>query len=240
MDDTDGAGWSRHLAVIWLLVLFGACTSTLPSAEPLGSGPLAEAQADEDLPDRPAGKSKAAGSGAEDAGVDSKTDAGSADASERAEKDVTDADAATAAEGGAGGQGSGDAGAASFEGEYAGTDVTTMRWEGQGEQSHPDPKARVCIESESDAEVTIIVIYTPTGGPFCSLSGTVAGNSANIGPGQTCPDEGLDLGFSGVVTSGKATLEGDRLVLEIEADIEAERGNDTISGKLEYRFEGDR
>ena len=88
--------------------------------------------------------------------------------------------------------------------------------------------------------MSIVVIFTPTGGPFCTLTGTVTGNSAEITPGQTCPDAGLNLGWTAVVKSGQATLDGDRLVLEVEGETERPYGDSTQSGEFEYRFEGTR
>jgi len=227
-----------RLPVTWLLVLLGACTPALPSTEPLGRGPLAEQQEEDELPDRP--RANASGAEAKDGGTDVGADADLADAAEPTDGEAADAGDAGDAGDGAGGEGPGDAGAASFVGEYVGTDVTTFRWEGEPEEKSPDPKARVRIESTSDTEVTIIVIYTPTGTPFCSLSATVSGNRAEVAPDQTCPDSELNLGFSAVVTSGKATLDGDRLVLEVEGDAELPAGNDTRVGDFEYRFEGTR
>ncbi len=229
-----------RLAVTWLLVLLGACTPVLPSTEPLGSGPLAEEQEEDELPDRPRSKSGSTGSGVQDAGADVGGDTEVADGSESTEDDTTDAGDAGDAGDAEPGPISGDAAAASFVGEFTGTDVTTMRWEAEPEEKYPDPTASVRIESKSATEVTIVVIFTPTGGPFCSLTGTVNGNSADIAPGQTCPEAELNLGWTASVTSGKATLDGDQLVLEVEGDLEAQPGGDPRTGKFGYRFEGSR
>jgi len=230
------ARWTVGSAVLWL---FG-CSLELPSSTPLGSGPLAEPEHDE------------LGPGLGDKRPHTETAQSADEAGDRFGRDA----GAVAAKPGDGGP-SDDAGAASsrredggtaseasapaaFAGKFCGRDVTTLRCDGRPDDSTPDPNACIQVERKSDAEIEIVIIYTPTGGPFCTLKARTEGNRATIDVGQTCPDPDVAESLGGAVTGGTAELEADRLSVDLEADLQGPILANCPNGALVYHFEGDR
>jgi hypothetical protein len=232
--------------LLWTAVLvLHCCGFPLPSTTPLGSGPLAEPETEDELVAvaRAAAKPTPPAPPA-DAGS---TEPGDAvpDQSASAQPAPQDA-AAEVAEPKDGEPNSHESSSSApdqpvaFAGEYLGNDVTTIRIDGMPERSAPDPQARIEVVRQSDTKVKIIIIYTPTGDPFCTLEAQVKGNVATITAGQTCPDQSGGSPFSGTVTSGTAKLKGQRLTVDLEADIELETGDGHATGTLVYHFEGER
>jgi hypothetical protein len=237
---------SRYVraALLWTAAaLLLCCGYPLPSTTPLGRGPLAEPETEDELGARAAARPGPRAPSA-DAGSAEGDDATlEPDASQQAAADQEPPEA-TEPEDQDSDRGESSPAAseqpAAFAGEYLGNDVTTIRIDGMPERSAPDPQARIQVERQSDAEVKIVIIYTPTGDPFCTLEARVKGNVATITAGQTCPDQSGGSPFSGTVTSGTAKLSGRRLTVDLEADIEVEMGDERGTGKLVYHFEGER
>jgi hypothetical protein len=222
------------LTLVAVLLLW-ACAAELPSATPLGRGPLAEP--DRDPSDEIASRRPPVAR-AVDGGADAEPSPATAPGAPPAPSGA-DEDAGTEAGPGP------DAEPPPiitkthvFAGDYSGSDTTTIRLPGEPDVTAPDPKARIQITRVSDTEVQIVVIYTPTGGPFCTVSAQVKDNVATIAAGQTCPDAGIGVGFSGTVTSGTAKVTGRRLVIDVELDIETTTPGQRQTGTAGYHFEG--
>jgi hypothetical protein len=68
---------------------------------------------------------------------------------------------------------------------------------------------------------------------------TAHGNDANVDPGQSCFSE---EGASATVTTGHASVAGERLQLDFSGKIvtEPDEDGDTIEFELEYHFDGKR
>lgn len=227
-DATPLGGLVRAL-VPALLVAF-ACRA-LPSATPLedsGSSERAVASRDRrgavarseagaagvtdeiavtaDASAAPPGTGSAHGSSTSDAGT---TDAGSA---------VPSADATAAVK---------------WPGEYVGNDRFVRRFDGGEEDVQLDDKARTRVEEPSPSALVISIINSATGDVLCALKASASGNQATLATGQLCfgdEDGGVEL------TGGRATLQGDRLVLDFEGRVVIEDGETSVEGS--YHFEG--
>jgi hypothetical protein len=210
--------------------LAASCAQELPSTVPLGSGPRAEAEgsatevANVERPKPPVHPAP----DTPDASV--ALDAGAADASPEAgpiEAGATDA-----------GDASPDAPAAVvFAGLYAGSDLTVYRIAGLPEQTEPDPNAKTRVEQPAPDRVALTLINSSNGDPICTLQAAVQGNVATLTPGQTCFGNGA---LAPAVTRGKATVNGTRLVFDMELAIDVQRGGQRATGTVVYHFDGKR
>jgi hypothetical protein len=225
----------------WICLI--CCNAALPSTTPLGSGPLAEPERDDEVlagvRPRPRSAPPAADAATADGAAPSPDLVDAEDAGDAAQSS-SGAEPEDAAPGGDAPEGGAVDRTLALVGEYLGHDVTTIRVAGLPERPSPDPNARIRVQRHSDLEIKIVIIYTPTGDPFCTLLGKVNGSRVTISAGQTCPEQVGGSSLSGTVTSGSAQLTGDRLTVELEADIEIEIGGRRAQGSMQYHFEGDR
>jgi hypothetical protein len=158
----------------------------------------------------------------------------------RAEMAVSDAGVATDAAAPAG-----DAGAPpSWPGEYYGSDRFVWRNGDGREMVEVDDRAHTRVEVTGANELVISVVNSATGDVICPLRATTAGNRATIRARETCFGSAEQ---AAIVTDGRATVDGDRLVLDFRGHLEAGGGDDDDdddgeSGPQEgtYHFEGRR
>jgi hypothetical protein len=232
----------------WLLLILVAavvaCGGPLPSKTPLGTGPLAEVEVDEEA-GGDARRAPGADSKARSASTEEPSAPAESDESDQGKEGADEPTAKVKAEQPDPSAAATDASPAEsepvvFVGRYSGEDTTTLRIDGMPERQMPDPNAKIDVERESDQEVKIIIIDSNTGDPFCSLLAETSGNVATITPDQSCPDSGQGGSMTGTVTSGTATVTGTRLVIDLAATIQLDYGNRTADGSLDYHFEGER
>ena len=215
-----------------------ACAPGLPSATPLGEGKLAEPEPE---PGERHVPREDAGSDAEEQG-DTGLDAGTSDDAARPETGGADADD-TVADASPDADGETDGGpdtstVANFTGEYRGEDVSIIRIDGLPDRRERDPNARTKVEQSTDDRVEITLINSANGDPLCTIEARVSGNDAEVTPGQECFSEGSAV--QGSVSSGKARLEKEQLILDLDVALELSFGPETRSGNLDYHFEGSR
>jgi hypothetical protein len=235
-----GAAWVVSTTVAIAIAI--ACVPGLPSSEPLGRGPLAEPEPDPNSHrSRPEDAHQAADAqrdaeleaGTSDAGVDADDAEPNADAdADASDATESDADAARDADG------SSDGGIIDFAGEYLGEDVSIIDIDGLPKRTERDPNARTNVEQSADDRLEIILINSANGDPLCSIEAKVVGSEAVVTPGQTCFSEGEAL--QGSVSNGKARLEDNRLILDLDVALTLSFGPETRDGSLDYHFEGER
>ena len=240
------AARSRLLFASWL-VLSGwavaassassAACSRLPSATPLGAGPLAR----EVLEPLDPSLTEDRGALGDASARASTRSAGSDEAPQRARttKD-DDTRRASVEERGAkdGGGGDDDGGVVVFAGEYRGFDEATITFEGMPPLEQRDDKARTRVVEEEGGGLTLTLVASDTGDPICSLQAEREGASATVHPDQRCFD--MDAATTGTVRAGTARIAGDTLYLDLEIELETERAGTKLSGSLDYHFEGER
>jgi hypothetical protein len=158
---------------------------------------------------------------------------------------VTEADQATADGGATDAAAPGaDAGAEpTWPGEYYGSVRFAWRGADGREMVEVDDRAHTRVESAGPKSVVISVVNSATGEVICPLKASTAGNRATIRPGETCFGS---PGQAAIVTDGRATLEGDRLVLDFRGylepagDEEEEEDDEGAREEGTYHFEGRR
>ncbi len=230
-----GARWI--IAVTVVLAIGVACGPSLPSSEPLGSGPLAEPE-----PVREEHTATRADAGASE--VD-EADAGAREPVARdAEVDASpaqdtgeDTDASTTV-GSDAADGSAEASVVDFEGEYRGSDISVIQMDGLPDRTERDPNARTRVEQPATDRIEITLINSANGDPLCTVEARVSGSRAEVHPDQSCFDEGSTL--TGSVSSGHAQLDGDRLTLDLDVALELTIGTETRNGRIDYHFDGKR
>lgn len=223
----------------WLAALvLVACATPLPSAEPLGEGPLAKAEAKERaraeaegdagsvVAQKPSGKPKPA---------EPKPDAAPPPTAVASATAPTDAGTPPAAK---------DAGAApapatDLAGEYVGSDVSRYKLGGM-ERDEKDDKARTRVAVPAPGEVAFTFLDSGTGKEICTLKATLAGKTATLTAGQKCWGTD-DASMSGTLTKGSATFKDKSLVLDADFDLAVGGGGGfAMTGTLGYHFEGTR
>ena len=219
-------------ALAWVLGL--GCMPGLPAIEPLGRGPRAEpepiAKHSRNLvdlePARDAGPASSADATADrhaDHDDESRADAATDAAKPDAESTTSDPKTETPVV---------------FAGEYYGEDVSKVHIEGLPDRADRDPKARTRVEEAGDAAVRIIIVDSAKGDPLCTLNAEISGRDATIAPDQSCFSQ--DGMIEGTVESGKATVTGDRLVLDMYVVLRVELGPQVVDGSIDYHFDGQR
>lgn len=228
-----------------LLAATAGCGSPRPSQEPLGWGPLPEgARTAESVRPRPrrdlqARKQNAkrdeqtitADAGAAPVSSDGPTPTGSVEVSQaRADKVQPSSSEKGSAPS-----------AKSFDGQYRGEDQAVYRIRGMPERTERDPNARTTARATSDKTVDFVLVDSSNGKDICTLSSTLKDGTAALTPGQRCFEQsGENVSIGAVVTRGVATLDGNRLRLQVQLDVEMHLGDTEATGTLEYRFDGTR
>lgn len=226
-------------AAFWLFLGAG-CASELPSAVPLGSGPLAgepvratsaphqdlaaTTQHDSDS-DQDSDEAETASSAGEQPDA---SPPGSSDAKPPSAGDTRPADSAA--------QPRSQPPHVDPAGRYAGNDFTRARVDGRPEFRAEDPNAKTDV-AETKSGVDITVLNSANLVPMCTLHAKLNGSQAVIDPGQTCD---LGLGVIPSIRSGTADFSGKHLHFEVRADIDADTDEGHVHGDCEYRFDGDR
>lgn len=109
------------------------------------------------------------------------------------------------------------------------------------ERTERDPNARTTAKATSDSTVDFVLIDSSNGKEICTLSSTLKDATATLTPGQRCFEQtGDNVSIGAVLTRGVATLDGGRLRLEADLDVEMKVGDNEATGTLAYRFEGTR
>jgi hypothetical protein len=225
--------WLSAIAVVGL-----ACSTSLPSREPLGEGPLAKAEAVERAKAEAEAEARAASSSGS-----TLPDAGKAPKAPKTPSGPSPTPTAVAsAEGAEAGADAGAAGADAaaptppvldIAGEYVGSDISTISVAGQN-QEQKDDKARTRVEVPGPGEVNFTFVASNTGTDICTLKAKLVGKTATLTPGQSCwTDDGG--GTDGTLTRGTATFTDKRLVIDADFDLSLSGG---MSGSLVYHFDG--
>jgi hypothetical protein len=224
-----------RLRILALVALFAACSSSLPSAEPLGSGPLAErgdaatiarSTADAASLDAASAPAEEPGSPSPPAVASTGADAGTDQAAPASEAaDTKDAGGKRAP-------------ALAIDGEYAGWDTTTYRFANVPEVPQRDPNARTRVVKGAGDNLELVIINSANGQDLCTLKGKLAGSDVTLDKGQRCFEEGNTV--TATLRKGSARFSGKQLVLDAEFDVEMDTGQEQMSGEIVYHFEGTR
>ncbi|MBI3206512.1 MAG: hypothetical protein HYZ29_33555 [Myxococcales bacterium] len=218
--------------VPWLAL---ACAAQLPSATPLGEGPLAKAEALAAAKALAAREAKAKGKPGPPvtppppAPVAPPPVAPPPSATAEAPKPGAPAPKSPGAKPTA---------VVVYAGEYVGSDTSVYKMAGT-ERSEKDDKARTRVDG-SGAEIAVSFIDSGTGKDICTLKAKTNGKTASFTAGQKCwGNDGP--GMTGTLTQGTATFEDKKLTIDADFDIEVGGGESfSMSGKLHYHFEGAR
>jgi hypothetical protein len=126
-----------------------------------------------------------------------------------------------------------------WAGEYYGSDKLVRHFEGDSDDVELDDKAHTRVEEPSPGTLLISIVNSATGETICALKATAKGGEATVNDGQSCFSE---EGATASLSSGRASITGDRLVLDFAGKVEAEadEDGDTIEFGLEYHFDGRR
>ena len=221
----------RFGSTLWVALLSAAC-ATLPSAVPLADssgGVFAAAPSRDRRPRSDAG----------DTAPRVETDDSDDEVEVRVEPEKTvepKKEAKVVASPDAGTGCAADA-AVTWPGEYFGSDRLTTTFEDLPPQTMTDDKAHTRVEPGSGDRIVISVVDSSKGDVMCALNATVAGTTATLELGQTCFGSGDS---APEILSGSATIECDRLTLDLTAATEIELEDDIRSGEMDYHFEGKR
>ena len=222
---------------LWLVPCLAlACAAQLPSATPLGEGPLAKAEA------LAAAKAETARD-AKAKGAPKPTGAPRPDAPPPPAAPTPPPPSATAEAPKPGapapkGPGAKPAVVVVYAGEYVGSDTSTYKMAGT-ERSEKDDKARTRVDG-TGGEIAVSFIDSGTGKDICTLKAKTNGKTASFSAGQKCwGNDGP--GMTGTLTQGTATFEDKKLTIDADFDIQVGGGSEfSMSGKLHYHFEGTR
>jgi len=220
-----------------MAVLAASCAPALPSTVPLGRGPLAASTVDAPAPRR-------ASSVPDAAPETTAADAGKADSGEAS---ATASDTGPAEPSGTGGEGGGDAGQEAaapakqmFAGNYTGEDVTTFHVGNMPARPQKDPKAKLDVADQGGGMLEFSLRDSRSGKVICKLEGSVSGNTATLRSGQHCFDQQSQGAMTATLDTGTATFTGKQLVFDMHLDLEVNAAGQTLTGDLDYHFEGTR
>jgi hypothetical protein len=238
---TARANHLRELSLALALSSVAGCAAPRPSGEPLGWGPIAQGmRADRPAPkprsDRPKKTPAESGRVAStphadgDAGARAMGPPATTPDPSRKDHEQKPSDPAAAKLRGA-----------DFVGDFTGEDVATYRVDGLPDRVERDPKARLTVRSPSEHDVELVLVDSSNGTDICTLKGTTTDTGVTVAPGQKCFEQnGGETTSAATIARGTATIEKSRLVLELELDFQMELAERSVSGKLEYRFDGTR
>ena len=130
-------------------------------------------------------------------------------------------------------------GAATWTGEYYGSDKLVRHFEGDADDVELDEKAHTRVEEPSLGALLISIVNSSTGETICALKAVAHGTEATVSEGQSCFSE---QGATASLASGRVSLKDDRLILDFSGKVvaEADEDGDTIEFELEYHFDGKR
>lgn len=128
-----------------------------------------------------------------------------------------------------------------FAGTYDGTATTTMTMGAPVNETNTDrDQDSVQIADLSPTAVRITMDEGEDGSPPCVLNARREGLVATITPGQSCVShEGNDT-MTLTVTSGRATLAGRQLTLQLNMALAMTAEGTTVSGTVTENFTGTR
>jgi hypothetical protein len=125
-----------------------------------------------------------------------------------------------------------------WPGEYYGSDRFAWRGPDGREMVEVDDRAHTRVESAGGKAIVISIVNSASGDVICPLRATTGGDRATVRAGETCfgsPDQ------PAIVSDGRATLEGDRLVLDFRGRLDSSGDDDEDEGgEGTYHFEGRR
>ena len=138
---------------------------------------------------------------------------------------------------------SSDAGAtaAAWAGEYYGSDKLVRHFDGESDDVELDDKAHTRVEERAGGALVISIVNSATTDVICTLHATAHGNQASVDPGQSCFG---DDGSTATVSDGRASIAGDRLILDFGGKVVANEADDDDGDpaefRLDYHFDGRR
>jgi hypothetical protein len=125
-------------------------------------------------------------------------------------------------------------------GVYDGSDETRYVLDGAPERTEKDPNARTRVDFAEHA-VSFTLVDSSNGNDICTLRGVEGPAAVTIEPEQECfSQQSVAMSTKGVVKKGTATFAGSKLTLSLELDFELHASDQALSGKVHYRFEGQR
>lgn len=219
-----------------LFASFVACSSSLPSAEPLGAGPMAD-RGDAAVVATTGPGGKADGGAAVDAApappppvvADKPASDGGAEASAAA------APPAAAKDAGA----SGAPAALVVAGEYQGWDTTTYRVPNVPPTPQRDPNAKTRVIHSGGDAIEVVIVNSANGQDLCRLKGKLKAGNVTFDKGQRCFEEGDGM-MTAALRTGTARFSGKQLIMDLEFDLTIDTGQEQMKGDVVYHFEGNR
>ena len=131
--------------------------------------------------------------------------------------------------------------AASWAGDYLGSDRLVRHFDGEADDVELDDKAHTRVEQSGTTNLVISIVNSASNDVICSLHASAQGASASLDPGQSCFG---DENSTATVTDGHLSLGADRLVLDFNGKVvendEDDEDGDTLEFRLEYHFDGRR
>jgi hypothetical protein len=127
-----------------------------------------------------------------------------------------------------------------WAGEYYGSDKLVRHFDDDADDVELDDKAHTRVEDRGVGSVLITIVNSATGDTICALKATTQGSLATVDPGQACFG---DDSVNATVSDGRASLNGDRLVLDFKGKVvekEPEDDDDPLEFRLDYHFDGRR
>ncbi len=127
-----------------------------------------------------------------------------------------------------------------WPGEYYGSDKLVRHFDEDADDVELDDKAHTRVEERASGSLVISIVNSATGDLICALRASAQGGAATLDSGQSCFG---DEGVTATVTDGRATLSGDRLVLDFHGRVvekEADEGDEPLEFRLDYHFDGRR
>lgn len=126
-----------------------------------------------------------------------------------------------------------------FAGKFVGDDRVTIRFDGLPEQVQEDDQATMRVEVEG-SRVSMSVVDSNSGNDLCTVVGEPRDEQILFKAGQSCFAEMLGGPMNAELVGGTAHLADSTLTVELDVKIELRGPDDSLSGVLHYRFEGDR
>lgn len=131
--------------------------------------------------------------------------------------------------------------ASAFLGDFRGEDVSTYKLEGMPEREDRDPNARITVKSSSDNALDIVLVDSSNGKDICTLTATIGDLGATIAAGQKCFEQtGGEASATATIRTGTATIDGRRLIVDLELAFEMHVPDQDAKGTLAYHFDGTR
>lgn len=130
--------------------------------------------------------------------------------------------------------------ATKLPGTYAGTDTLKIRLDGTPDRVETDPDAKLKVEAGDADTFAFQILDSRSGDALCSVDGTVVDGKLHFEPGQDCLETILGIPMTATLKSGTAKLEGEKLTIDWDIELEVDAPGGSRDGSIGYHFEGNK